>query len=1228
MSYTTTAITTYSGNNTVEVTSIANMVSGLPIVFTGNVFGNITANATYYIGNIASISQITITSLPGGAIYAVANGAGSMTATFSDSGQQVINTVPPGDPLDVAFNKTNINFDQVFAAGPVGSNVQIADNTIRTLNTNGNLVLAPNGIGNVISNVNIIPSTANIRNLGSPTRRWNTVYTQYIDYIAGNITFTNLDIAGNLKAGGFVSAGGNVIGDYFIGNGRQLTGISLSQISNGNSYANIPASNGNLIVGINSNVVGTFYSAGLSVPGNVVAGNVVTNSVVGNVITISAVGGITLNTNTGNISAASQYINNILNPMQGQDAATKAYVDSVAVGLQVKEAVYLATTAALPACSYYNGPSDNGIGATLTADAVGNLTIDGVQVTTIDTRLLIQNQANAAFNGIYVVSQAPDDVTAFILTRSTDFDIASDMYGAYVLATDGDLNDGNGFVCTNSAVLTPITVGYTAINFTLFSSSLVYSAGNGISIVGSVISTRVNSANLDYVGGILQVADSAVFTTPNIGSATGSTLSVTGNITGGNISAVGDVTATEVVASSVTGDTVTANTVNTLDIVSDTAVIGNITIAGNVIGSNLDNSNIVIQANGVGLVQIAGTGGLVLPVGNTVQEPLPATTATIRFNSDTANLEFYNGSVWVTLSPVFSVANQTINGDGVEDTFALDQTATADTVLVTINGVTQTPDVDYTIVDPDIIFTTIPASGDVIQVRFLNGSLAGASGNTGGNINYIANGDSYANVVAPNGNLEISLNDVDWTFGTDGNLTFPGNGIVETFSNVINIVTAGDGSYTQIQNDSTANGSSYVWLEDGNVYVETANGTWNFDENGGTIFPTLTTQRGDNPSGTISGQTLLFGDIAQEAIISTPDGSVADGINSQRLVINPGKGEDSNGGEGGDIYLWAGRGGSNSGSGGDVKIRGGQGMGQYGAGGYLRIEAGDAQIDGDAGFIEITGGGSGNAVGGFVRIQGGQGQTNGGDANLTGGWGTTGLGGAVNIVGGGAGNGLADYGNINISAGASTWTFDRLGNLVLPSNTFAVNYANGIQVSVQGPTGTQGTTGIGTQGTTGAQGTTGTQGVDGTQGTTGIGTQGTTGADGAQGTTGTQGTTGAQGTTGSWTLDPGTNTVSLTLPGSGTYSIWVNGNIPNGIVTYTATVVLTNTNVPTVGSQYGWYYLAGNALVLTSMPNQVVGTAGSISTDVVVTTTANVFTFGITNNSGSSQVVNWGYTEL
>jgi hypothetical protein len=118
-------------------------------------------------------------------------------------------------------------------------------------------------------------------------------------------------------------------------------------------------------------------------------------------------------------------------------------------------------------------------------------------------------------------------------------------------------------------------------------------------------------------------------------------------------------------------------------------------------------------------------------------------------------------------------------------------------------------------------------------------------------------------------------------------------------------------------------------------------------------------------------------------------------------------------------------------------------------------------------------------------------------------------------------------------------------------------------------------------------------------------------------------------TAGSWTLASGVNTVSISVPLNGTYTIWINGNIPNGIVTYTATAIVTNTNVPVLGSQYAWYYEIGNALVFTSIPDQFVGTAGSISNASPYSgNTANVFTFGITNNSGASQVVNYGYTKL
>jgi hypothetical protein len=117
--------------------------------------------------------------------------------------------------------------------------------------------------------------------------------------------------------------------------------------------------------------------------------------------------------------------------------------------------------------------------------------------------------------------------------------------------------------------------------------------------------------------------------------------------------------------------------------------------------------------------------------------------------------------------------------------------------------------------------------------------------------------------------------------------------------------------------------------------------------------------------------------------------------------------------------------------------------------------------------------------------------------------------------------------------------------------------------------------------------------------------------------------------TGTWTVPTGASTQSFTIDAGGTYSMWVNGNVPNGIIIWNATVTTANTNVPVIGSQYGWYYIDGNALVLTSMPDQIKGTNNTIiSSPSFYTNFSNVFKFGITNNSGSSQVINWGYIKL
>lgn len=69
--------------------------------------------------------------------------------------QQVINiggtaNDGTGDPLRTAFTKANQNFAELYAKGAAGSNLDISDNKIEAINSNGNLELMPNGAGRVV----------------------------------------------------------------------------------------------------------------------------------------------------------------------------------------------------------------------------------------------------------------------------------------------------------------------------------------------------------------------------------------------------------------------------------------------------------------------------------------------------------------------------------------------------------------------------------------------------------------------------------------------------------------------------------------------------------------------------------------------------------------------------------------------------------------------------------------------------------------------------------------------------------------------------------------------------------------------------------------------------------------------------------------------------------------------------------------------------------------------
>jgi hypothetical protein len=116
---------------------------------------------------------------------------------------------------------------------------------------------------------------------------------------------------------------------------------------------------------------------------------------------------------------------------------------------------------------------------------------------------------------------------------------------------------------------------------------------------------------------------------------------------------------------------------------------------------------------------------------------------------------------------------------------------------------------------------------------------------------------------------------------------------------------------------------------------------------------------------------------------------------------------------------------------------------------------------------------------------------------------------------------------------------------------------------------------------------------------------------------------------GSWTVTPGTNNYSFTVDINNTYNLWVLGNIPNGIIVYNATVSVSNTNVPVIGYQYAWNYTGGSSPIsFTSIPAQIIGTAGAISTASPAVASTNTFVFGIQNNTGSGVTVNYGYVKI
>jgi len=196
-------------------------------------------------------------------------------------------------------------------------------------------------------------------------------------------------------------------------------------------------------------------------------------------------------------------------------ATSQAYVDSQVAGARdAKDSARVATDAALPAVT----AAGSKVGKTLTADAVGVLTVDGV-ATVLGDRILVKNQVTGADNGLYEVTTEGTGGVAFVLTRATDADDDAEVSaGLYVWADEGTANGDKGFLLTTND---PITVDTTTLTFARVSGLGQITAGAALTKTGDTLDWIPDDATLEVN------ADQARIKALGVGTAEIAALAVT-----------------------------------------------------------------------------------------------------------------------------------------------------------------------------------------------------------------------------------------------------------------------------------------------------------------------------------------------------------------------------------------------------------------------------------------------------------------------------------------------------------------------------------------------------------------------------------------------------------------------------------------------------------------------------------------------------------------------------
>lgn len=490
---TLTAGTAVSITNGVGSITIDNTAPDRIVSLTGA--GTTSISGTYPNFTITSNDQFD------GTVTSVAASGGSTGLTFSGSPITSAGTLTLGGTLSATSGGTGLS------AAPANGQLAIGNGTGYSLST----ITAGSGVS--------------VTNAAGSITIDNTAPDQIVSLTAG----TAISVTGTYPS--FTVT--NTAPDQIV----SLTGAGTTSISG--TYPNFTITSNDQFIGTVTSVAASGGATGLTFSGSPITsagtltlsgtlavasgGTGATNAGAARTALGAAASGA--NTDITSIALTSGTIQNA--PTSGTDIVNKAYADSIASGINFHQAVRLATVAALPAYTYNNGSS--GVGATITANANGALSIDGVAVVA-GNRVLIKNEVGAAqaYNGVYVVTQTGSGSTPFILTRATDFDSAGSGVdqidaGDFFLVTAGATLSNTSWVQQTPL---PITVGTTPIIFSQFGAPVLYTAGTGLTLAGTVFSITNTGVSANTYGSASSVPVIAVNAQGQITSASSTSISI------------------------------------------------------------------------------------------------------------------------------------------------------------------------------------------------------------------------------------------------------------------------------------------------------------------------------------------------------------------------------------------------------------------------------------------------------------------------------------------------------------------------------------------------------------------------------------------------------------------------------------------------------------------------------------------------------------------------------